>query len=554
MGSLKGAVSLIERKLKMIGDESDNDSKINRGSFVFFLKSSWKKIIAKKPNMKITRAQFRELTRDIAVEWRKLPRSSRDSYDALYENGFLIKNNLERQLNSNEINTYARGRRAHSSLSLSESLFNILELVAKDQLTNEKAIVVANKDRKKKRKQARRAVAPAFKNDHKVRPKVTSEFSSAMISGDAHIVKKKDDQSQATDSITGSAIRDIERSPYANVKPLTHSIQSTSSSRQTVKSQQSDISLKSHLSRQSEKLCQSEKSRQSGISLQFEKSRQSSISLQPEKSHQSDKLRQSENSRQSVMSLQSDEPLQLDMSRQSDTTRQSDKSPQTEKSRQSDNSLQSEKSLQTDMSLQSDISRQSDMSLDLNSHGSVAPEPMVEEVIVETLHMVPSMAKAVLQSESSTNADMDIENLEEEDMAIDEEETRVSSFADRPTVAVAAPVTQLVLADANKANKAMNEMDVSDELDQAKANSGESLNNILEVVAKEHITKKKSIVVANKVCKKKRKQTKTAAAKSSTLSIQSIKSTSSGQSDKHLSLHLNSHGSIASELMDEGPK
>merc|ERR1711892_114549 len=136
-------------------------------------------------------------------------------------------------------------------------------------------------------------------------------------------------------------------------------------------------------------------------------------------------------------------------------------------------------------------------------------------------------------------------------MAIDEEETRVSSFADRPTVAVAAPITQLVLADANKA---MNEMDVSDEsdeLDQAKANSDESLNNILEVVAKEQITKKKSIVVANKVCKKKRKQTKTAAAKSSTLSIQSIKSTSSGQSDKHLSLHLNSHGSISSELMDE---
>merc|ERR1712106_710369 len=465
MGSLKGAVSLIERKLKMIGDESDNDSKINRGSFVFFLKSSWKKIIAKKPNMKITRAQFRELTRDIAVEWRKLPRSSRDSYDALYENGFLIKNNLERQLNSNEINTYARGRRAHSSLSLSESLFNILELVAKDQLTNEKAIVVANKDRKKKRKQARRAVAPAFKNDHKVRPKVTSEFSSAMISGDAHIVKKKDDQSQATDSITGSAIRDIERSPYANVKPLTHSIQSTSSSRQTVKSQQSDISLKSHLSRQSEKTRQSDISLKSHLSrqpaelCQSEKSRQSGISLQLEKSHQSDKLRQSENSRQSVMSLQSDEPLQLDI------TRQSDKSPQTEKSRQSDNSLQSEKSLQTDMSLQSDISRQSDMSLDLNSHGSVAPEPMVEEVIVETLHMVPSMAKAVLQSESSTNADMDIENLEEEDMAIDEEETRVSSFADRPTVAVAAPITQLVLADANKA---MNEMDVSDVMNSTK--------------------------------------------------------------------------------------
>ena len=178
------------------------------------------------------------------------------------------------------------------------------------------------------------------------------------------------------------------------------------------------------------------------------------------------------------MSIQSDEPLQLDitlqsekslrldMSRQSDLTRQSDKSPQTEKSRQSDISLQSDKSLQTDMSLQSDMSRLSDMSLHLNSHGSIAPELMVEEVTVETLHMVPSMAKAVLQSESSTNADMDIENLEEEDMAIDEEETRVSSFADRPTVAVAAPITQLVLADANKA---MNEMDVSDGSSELKA-------------------------------------------------------------------------------------
>ena len=45
------------------GGNGSVDSKINRGSFVYFLKSSWKKIIAKKPNMKITRTQFRELTR-----------------------------------------------------------------------------------------------------------------------------------------------------------------------------------------------------------------------------------------------------------------------------------------------------------------------------------------------------------------------------------------------------------------------------------------------------------------------------------------------------------
>ena len=61
-------------------------------------------------------------------------------------------------MNSNEINKYARGRRTtHSCLRVSESLYNILELVAKDQITNEKAIVVANKDRKKKRKQAKTA-------------------------------------------------------------------------------------------------------------------------------------------------------------------------------------------------------------------------------------------------------------------------------------------------------------------------------------------------------------------------------------------------------------
>merc|ERR1712123_214860 len=358
MGSLKGAVSLIERKLKMIGDESDNDSKINRGSFVFFLKSSWKKIIAKKPNMKITRAQFRELTRDIAVEWRKLPRSSRDSYDALYENGFLIKNNLERQLNSNEINKYARGRRTtHSCLRVSESLYNILELVAKDQITNEKAIVVANKDRKKKRKQAKTAVAPTLKNDPEEQSQITSEFSSAMISGDAHVVQKKDDQSQATDAITDSAMRDVERSPSAAAKSSTHSIQSIKSTT---------------------------------------------------------------------------------------SSRQSDKH----------------------------------MSLHLNSHGSIAPEPMVEEVTVER---VQSVTESIPQSESSQKTDMDVENLEGEEMTIDDEETRINSSDDRPAVALAASVSQLVLADAFKANEAVNEMDAideSEEIDPSDANSVTKVNTI----------------------------------------------------------------------------
>merc|ERR1712123_192719 len=358
MGSLKGAVSLIERKLKMIGDESDNDSKINRGSFVFFLKSSWKKIIAKKPNMKITRAQFRELTRDIAVEWRKLPRSSRDSYDALYENGFLIKNNLERQLNSNEINKYARGRRTtHSCLRVSESLYNILELVAKDQITNEKAIVVANKDRKKKRKQAKTAVAPTLKNDPEEQSQITSEFSSAMISGDAHVVQKKDDQSQATDAITDSAMRDVERSSSAAAKSSTHSIQSIKSTT---------------------------------------------------------------------------------------SSRQSDKH----------------------------------MSLHLNSHGSIAPEPMVEEVTVER---VQSVTESIPQSESSQKTDMDVENLEGEEMTIDDEETRINSSDDRPAVALAASVSQLVLADAFKANEAVNEMDAideSEEIDPSDANSVTKVNTI----------------------------------------------------------------------------
>ena len=56
-------------------------------------------------------------------------------------------------------------------------------------------------------------VAPALKNDPEEQSQITSEFSSAMVSGDAHVVQKKDDQSEATDAVTDSAMRDIERSP-----------------------------------------------------------------------------------------------------------------------------------------------------------------------------------------------------------------------------------------------------------------------------------------------------------------------------------------------------
>ena len=72
------------------------------------------------------------------------------------------------------------------------------------------------------------------------------------------------------------------------------------------------------------------------------------------------------------------------------------------------------------------------------------------------------MAESTPQSESSKKADMDVENLEEEEMAIDDEETRINSSDDRPAVALAASVSQLVLADAFKANDTLNEMDVID--------------------------------------------------------------------------------------------
>merc|ERR1711892_1247934 len=221
----------------------------------------------------------------------------------------------------------------------------------------EKAIVVANKDRKKKRKQAKTAVALSLKNDPEEQSQITSEFSSAMISGDAHVVQKKDDQSQATDAITDSAMRDVERSPSAAAKSSTHSSQSIKSTT---------------------------------------------------------------------------------------SSRQSDKH----------------------------------MSLHLNSHGSIAPEPMVEEVTVER---VQSVTESMPQSESPQKTDMDVENLEGEEMTIDDEETRINSSDDRPAVALAASVSQLVLADAFKANEAVNEMDAideSEEIDPSDANSVAKVNTI----------------------------------------------------------------------------
>ena len=142
----------------------------------------------------------------------------------MYENGFLIKNNLERQLQTNEMTKYAKGRQStRSCLKISESLYNLLELVAKDNITNEKAIVVANKDRKRKRKpkvpgkgnsQIFHPKFSALKNDPEERSEV-SEFSSAMVSGDA-VVNKKEDLSEATYAHTDSAMKNPERSPSGN--------------------------------------------------------------------------------------------------------------------------------------------------------------------------------------------------------------------------------------------------------------------------------------------------------------------------------------------------
>ena len=122
--------------------------------------------------------------------------------------------------------------------------------MAKDNITNEKAIVVANKDRKRKRKpkvpgkgntQIFHPKFSALKNDPEERSEV-SEFSSAMVSGDA-VVNKKEDLSEATYAHTDSAMKNPERSPSGNsnfwnwfdittlaaAKSSTHSIQSLKS-------------------------------------------------------------------------------------------------------------------------------------------------------------------------------------------------------------------------------------------------------------------------------------------------------------------------------------
>ena len=53
------------------------------------------------------------------------------------------------------MNKYVRNRRSNRScLKISDSLYNIFEVSAKDQITNQTR-VVANKDRKMKRKQAK---------------------------------------------------------------------------------------------------------------------------------------------------------------------------------------------------------------------------------------------------------------------------------------------------------------------------------------------------------------------------------------------------------------
>ena len=97
--------------------------------------------------------------------------------------------------------------------------------MAKDNITNEKAIVVANKDRKRKRKPKVPGTLnfqnynlkfnlqiSALKQDPEERSEV-SEFSSALVSGDAVVNSKKEDLSEATYAHTDPAMKNPERSP-----------------------------------------------------------------------------------------------------------------------------------------------------------------------------------------------------------------------------------------------------------------------------------------------------------------------------------------------------
>ena len=98
------------------------------------------------------------------------------------------------------------------------------------------------------------------------------------------------------------------------------------------------------------------------------------------------------------------------------------------------------------------------MSLNLNSHGSIADEKAEEITVEKVASITGSVAESVPQSESSKKDDINVESVEEEG-GVEDVETRINSCEDRPAVALAASVSQLVLADAFKSNDNSNEMD-----------------------------------------------------------------------------------------------
>ena len=70
---------------------------------------------------------------------------------------------------------------------------------------------------------------------------------------------------------------------------------------------------------------------------------------------------------------------------------------------QSDMSRQSDITRQSDMSHRSHMASQSDMSLHLDSHGSIAPEPMVEEVTVESVRQSLYNTLELVDKDENTN-------------------------------------------------------------------------------------------------------------------------------------------------------
>merc|ERR1711892_1392142 len=152
--------------------------------------------------------------------------------------------------------------------SVRQSLYNTLELVDKDENTNEKAILAEDLNKKRS--------APALKNDSEEHSQITSEFSSVMISGETHVVQKKDDQSQATNVITDLGMRNIEQSSSATNSPLA-AAKLTTKSIQSVKS--TTLSRQSDISRQSDMPCQSDLTCQSNMSHKSDMSRQADMSL-----------------------------------------------------------------------------------------------------------------------------------------------------------------------------------------------------------------------------------------------------------------------------------